>query len=114
MVPLFADRQGDGKTIARGWKRARRELSVRTGRIFQVIEIEHQFAGLIDSVIGEAGVQESAGGVSGFGAGGVAHDEKEFWIIGIFENRFEAESFALQSEFGNAGNRQGIALTDEP
>src|SRR5579863_1910156 len=113
MVPLFADRQGDGKTIARGWKRARRELSVRTGRILQVIEIEHQFAGLIDSVIGKAGVQESAGRIGRFRAGGVAQDEKEFWIIGIFEDWFEAKSLALQSEFGNAGNRQGIALTDE-
>jgi hypothetical protein len=41
-----------------------------------VIEIEDEFAGFVDAVRWEPGVEKTAGGIRRSGAGGVAQDEK--------------------------------------
>ena len=72
MVPLFPNGKRYGQTVAGGRQRARGVGRVRTGRIFQVIEIEQQFPGLVHAVIWESCVQEPAGGVSALRAGCIA------------------------------------------
>ena len=78
MVALFAHRKGNRQAIARRWERASRIGSVRTGRILQMIEIEHKLAGFIEPVRRKARVQKAARSVRRRGAGGVAQNEEKF------------------------------------
>ena len=50
MIPLFANRQRNGQPVAGGRKRASGVRRIGAWRIFQVVEVELQFAGLIYAV----------------------------------------------------------------
>jgi hypothetical protein len=104
VIPLLADRKGDGEPIAWWRKRARGEGRVGARRIFEAIEIEDQLARFVQAVGGKAGVEEAAGAISGRGAGGVAENEEKLGDDGIFQDGLEAESFSGKNEFGSAGN----------
>ncbi len=113
MVPLLADGEGNGEPVS-GWrKRARGEGSVGARRIFEAIEIQDEFAGFVETVGGEAGIEEPAGTVGGRGTGGVAEDEEKFGDGGIFEDGFEAECFPGESEFGGARNGLIVVGADQ-
>jgi hypothetical protein len=113
VIALLADRQRDGKAVARRREWAGRVRSVGARRIFQAIEIEHQLAGLIEAVGGEAGIEKSAGTVSGRGAGRVAKYEEEFCNGRIFKDGLQPKSFFSKREFRGAGNGLIVAGADE-
>lgn len=104
VVALFAGGKRDGQAIAGRRKRARRVRSVGAGGIFEFVEIENKFAGLAESVGGEAGIEKTAGRIGGGGAGGVLENEEKLLGIGLLENGFEAIGFSIKREFGGAGN----------
>src|SRR5260370_1424478 len=62
MVALLADGERNGKAVLFWRKRAGGERGVGAGGIFEAIEIEEEFSGMVEPVIGEAGVEEAAGG----------------------------------------------------
>src|SRR5216683_3720798 len=113
MVALLADGERNGKAVLFWRKRAGGERGVGAGGIFEAIEIEEEFAGVVEPVIGEAGGEEAAGGVGLGGAGGVAQDEEKLFNGGIFENGVKAIGFCVEGKFGGAGNLRGIAGADQ-
>src|SRR5260370_31377641 len=112
MVALLAYGAGNGKAVLFWRKGAGGERGVGAGGIFEAIEIEEEFSGVVEPVIGEAGVEEAAGGVGLGGAGGVAQNEEKLFVAGIFENGVEAIGFSVEGKFGGAGNLRGIAGAD--
>jgi hypothetical protein len=50
MVALFANGEGNGQAIARRWQRTSSIGRVGAGRIFEMVEIQHELAGLVESV----------------------------------------------------------------
>jgi hypothetical protein len=113
VIALLADRKGNKEPVA-GWrKRARGKRSVGARRIFETIEIEDEFAGLVEAICGEAGVKETAGAVSGRGAGGVAEDKEKLGDRGIFQDRLEVKCFSGENEFGSARDGLIVARADE-
>src|SRR6266852_5792732 len=104
MVALLAYGKRDGKAVAGRRERACRVGSVGARRIFKAIEIEHELAGFIEAVGGEAGVEKAAGLVSGGGAGRVAKNEEKLGDGGIFEDGLKPECFSSESEFRRAGD----------
>src|SRR6267154_1194767 len=113
VIALLADRQRDGQAVAGRREWAGRVRSVGARRIFHAIEIEHQLAGLIQAVGGEAGIEKSAGTVSSRGAGRVAKYEKKFCNGRIFKDRLQPKSFSSKSEFRGAGYGPIVAGADE-
>src|SRR6266849_4214650 len=99
MVALLADGEGNGKAVLFWGKGAGGERGVRAGGIFEAIEIEEEFSGVVEAVIGEAGIEEAASAVGLGGAGGVAQDKEEFFDGGIFENGVEAIGFGVEGKF---------------
>ena len=104
VIALLADRKRDGEAVSGRRQRASRVGSVGARRIFEAIEIEHEFAGFIEAVGGEAGVEKTASAVSGGGAGHVAKNEEEFCHGGIFKNGLQPKCFSREAEFRGAGN----------
>src|ERR1700686_4607327 len=76
MVALLAYREGDGKTVLFWREGAGGEGSVGAGGVLEAIEIEEEFAGVVEAMIGKGGIEKAAGAVGGGGAGGVAKDEE--------------------------------------
>src|SRR5260370_3382107 len=113
MVALLADGERNGKAVLFWRKRAGGERGVGAGEMFAGIEIEEEFSGVVEPVIGEAGVEEAGGGVGLGGAGGVAQNEEKLFDGGIFENGVEAIGFSVEGKFGGAGNLRGIAGADQ-
>src|SRR5713101_6538844 len=113
MVALLADGERNGKAVLFWRKGASGERGVGAGWIFEAIEIEEEFSGVVEPVIREAGVEEAASAVGLGGAGGVAQDKEEFFDGGIFENGVEAIGFGVEGKFRGAGNLRGIAGADQ-
>jgi len=113
VVALFSNGKGNRQTIAPRRKRTSGERRVRAGRIFEVIEIEDELARFVETICGKAGVEKTASGVCGCGAGSVTKDEEKFWLGWVFEDGLETISFAGESEFGGAGHRLVVTGADE-
>jgi len=113
VIALLADRKWDGKPVSGRRERACRIGCVSARRIFQAIEIEREFARSIEAVGGKAGVEKTAGAVSGRGAGRVAKNEKKLCGGGIFQNGLQTKCFSREAEFRDAGNRLIVAGADE-
>src|SRR5712692_4048772 len=113
MVALLADGERNGKAVLLWRKGAGGERGVGAGWIFEAIEIEEEFSGVVEPVIREAGVEEAASAVGLGGAGGVAQDKEEFFDGGIFENGVKAIGFCVEGKFGGAGNLRGVASADQ-
>src|SRR5229473_1965509 len=113
MVALLADGERNGKAVLFWRKGASGERGVGAGWIFEAIEIEEEFSGVVEPVIREAGVEEAASAVGLGGAGGVAQDKEEFFDGGIFENGVKAIGFCVERKFGGAGNLRGVASADQ-
>ena len=80
MITLLADGKRNGKPVARRRQRGDRVRGVGTRGIFMAIEIEHELAGFIEAVRGEAGVEEAASTMNGRGTGQIAKNEaKTSW-----------------------------------
>src|ERR1700687_4722467 len=77
VIALLADGKRNGKPVALRRERAGRVGSVGTRGILTAIEIEHELAGFIEAVGGEAGIEKAAGPVSGRGTGRVGKDEEK-------------------------------------
>src|SRR2546421_10625889 len=93
VIALLADRQREGKAVARRREGAGRVRSVGARRVFQAIEIEHQLARLIEAVGREAGIEKSAGPGSGRWAGRGAEYEEKFFNGRMFKGGAQTESF---------------------
>ena len=113
MIAPLADGKRDWKPVARRRERAGRVGSVGARWIFKAIEIEHEFAGLVEAVGRKAGIEKTAGAVSGGGAGCVAKNEEKFCDRGIFEDGLKPKCFSRKSEFRGAGNGLIVAGADE-
>src|SRR5207245_241730 len=113
VIALLTHRQSNRQPIAPWRKRAGRVGSVGTRRVFQAIEIEHQWAGLIQAVGGKARIEKAAGAISSGLAGRVAKDKEKFCNSGIFEHRFKHERLSLESELRSSGNGLIVARADE-
>src|SRR5215470_17201296 len=105
MVTLFADRKRNRQAVARRWKRAGGVRRIGAWRILEMIEIEHQFPGLIEAVGREGSVQEAARLIRCAGTRCVAKNEKEFGLVGILKHRLETIGSAVEGEFCSTGNR---------
>src|SRR5467141_349391 len=79
VITLLADGKRDGEPVALRRERAGRVGSVGTGGVLKTIEIEHELAGFIEAVGGEAGIQKAAGTVRGADDRG----ESEVFVRGI-------------------------------
>src|ERR1700693_5092361 len=101
VITLLADGQRNAEAISLWRIRASGIGRVSAGGIFESIEIENEFAGRGEAVIGKNGVEKTASFVSGGGAGGVAKDEEKLSGGGIFEDRFETIGFSGESKFSN-------------
>src|SRR5712692_686656 len=113
VIAPLADGKRDWKPVARRRERAGRVGSVGARWIFKAIEIEHEFAGLVEAVGRKAGIEKTAGAVSGGGAGCVAKNEEKFCDRGIFEDGLKPKCFSRKSEFRGAGNGLIVAGADE-
>ena len=113
MIALLADGKRDGEPVALRWERAGRVGSVGTRGIFKAIEIEHELAGPIEAVGGEAGIEKAAGSVSGRGTGRVAKNEEKLCDGGIFEDGLKPKCFSSESEFHGTGNGLIVGGADE-
>jgi hypothetical protein len=76
VVAFFADGERDGETVAGRREWASRKRSVGARGILEAIEIENEFAGFVEAVGRETGVEKAAGGISVRGTGGVTQDEE--------------------------------------
>lgn len=65
MIALLAGGQGDGQAIPLRGERAGGKGSVGAWRIFEVVEIEDELAGLLNAVGWETGVEKAAGAIGG-------------------------------------------------
>src|SRR5258708_11022113 len=90
VVAPFSNGERNRQTIAPRRKRTSGERRIRAGWIFEMVEIEDELAGFVETIGGKAGVEKTAGGVSGCGAGSVTKNEEKFWLGRVFEDRFEA------------------------
>src|SRR4029077_8467134 len=84
MVALLAHREGNGQAILRGRQRAGGGGGGGAGRILQAVEVEHQFAGFVEAVVRESGIQEPASAIGLCRARSVPQYEKELghvWIV---------------------------------
>src|SRR4029077_12996952 len=72
VIAQFADREGNLEAILPRRQRAGGVGRVGARWIFQAIEIEHQFAGLVQAVCWESGVEKAARPICGGRAGCVA------------------------------------------
>ncbi len=113
MIALLADGERNGNPVARRGERAGRVGSVGTRGIFEAIEIEHELAGFIEAVGGEAGIEKAAGAVSGRGTGRVAKNEEKLCDGGVFEDGFKPKCFSRKTEFRGAGNGLIVGGADE-
>ena len=113
MIALFPDGKRDGQPVALRRERAGRKRRVGTRRVFKAIEIEHELAGFIEAVGGEAGIEKAASTVGGRRAGRVAKNEEKFRFSGIFEDGLNPKCFSCQSEFRNAGDGLIVVGADE-
>src|SRR5207247_7926345 len=92
---LFSQRNGDPRDLHSFPTRRSSDLGAR--RIFQTVEIEHEFAGFIEAVGGKAGIEKPAGRVGGCGAGRVAKNEEKLCDRGILKNGLDRKSTRLNS-----------------
>src|SRR5260370_33759300 len=74
MVALLADGERNGKAVLFWRKGAGGERRVGAGWIFEAIEIEEEFSGVVEAVIREAGVEEAASALTLCCACGLAQD----------------------------------------
>src|SRR5947209_3026678 len=77
LVALFASFEGHGKPVLLGPQRAGGVRGVGTGRVVELIKVEHQGAPRSKAVIGKGGAQEPASLIRGGLAGGISEDEEE-------------------------------------
>ena len=70
-VLLLADRERYCQPVLFGRQRAGGVSGVGAGRVLQAVEVEREMTGLVESVVGEIGVEEAGGSVAGGSAGGV-------------------------------------------
>lgn len=116
VIAPFTAREGNLESIA-GWReRAGSVGGVRAGRVLQPIEIEHEFAGLCETLVGECGIEKAAGAVGRGLARRIAHDEKEFggFLISCFFNyRLKAIALAGQSKLRDAWHRLRVMCADQ-
>ncbi len=113
MITLLADGKRDGEPVALRRERAGRVGSVGTGGIFKAVEIEHELAGFIEAVGGEAGIQKAAGTVRDRGTGRIAKNEEKLCDGGIFEDGLKPKCFSSENEFRGTGNGLIVAGADE-
>src|SRR5260370_8264736 len=104
VIALLADGKRDGKPVALRRERAGRVGSVSTRGVFKAIEIEHELAGFIEAVGGEAGIEKAAGAVSGRGTGRVAKNEEKLCDGGVLEDGVKPKCFSPKTEFRGAGH----------
>src|SRR5215510_8036756 len=102
MVTLFADRQRYREPVSRGRKRAGGIRGVGAGRIFEMIEVENQFAFTVHAMIWQRSIEKPASGIGCFCARRILQNKKQLGALRVFEDRFEAISFSLQRELGVA------------
>src|SRR5208283_2343871 len=72
-------------------------------RVYEAIEVEPQISGVVDAVVGQAGVEKTSGAVGGGFAGGVAQDEKEVGGLGVFEDGLKTIGLSIEGELGGTG-----------
>src|SRR5712692_8042709 len=113
MVALLAYGKREGKAVAGRRERACRVGSVGARRIFKAIEIEHELAGFIEAVGGEAGIEKAAGTVSCRSTGRIAKNEEQLCDDGIFEDGLKPKCFSSESEFRGTGNGLIVGGADE-
>src|SRR5260370_28447152 len=102
VIALLADGKRDGEPVALRRERTGRVGSVGTRRVFKAIEIEHELAGFIEAVGGEAGIEKAAGAVSGRGTGRVAENEAELCDGGVLQDGIKPESFSRNTRCSGA------------
>ncbi len=105
-VALFAGFDGDGEAVLRGRAWAGGVGGVGAGRVVELIEVEDDGAGFVQAMIWERSAEEAGGFVGGGLAGVVAEDEEEGGVVRVFEHRLEADGFAVEGEFSEAGRGQ--------
>ncbi len=76
MIALLADGERNRQTISGRRQRARGVGRVGARGILEMVEIQDQLAGFVDSIGRQAGIQEAARTVSGGGASRVAQDKE--------------------------------------
>src|SRR4029077_10904435 len=105
MISLLPDGEGNGQAIARRRQRAGGIRRVRAGRILEMIEIQHQLAGLLQSLRWKTRVKKTARSIGCGGAGCVAKNEEKFhrWII--FDDRLNLVGPSLQCKFRSPRHR---------
>ena len=113
MIALLAYGEGNREAVLFWRKGTGGEGRVGAGGIFEAIEVEEEFAWVVEAMIGKGGVEKAAGAVCCGGAGCVAEDEEEFFDGGILENRIETIGFGVERKFGGAGKLRGVAGADE-
>ncbi len=113
VVALFTRRNSDVEAVLLGWQRAGREGRVDTWRILDAVEVEHDSAGLVETVAGQRRVEEAAGLIRGGGARGVAEDEEELLFGRIFDDRLKPQSLAVERELGDAGRSLVADLSED-
>jgi len=113
VIALLADRKRDGEPVALRRERAGRVGSVGTRGIFKAVEIEHELAGFIEAVGGEAGIEKAAGTVSCRSTGRIAQNEEKLCDGGIFEDGLKPKCFSSESEFRGTGNGLIVGGADE-
>src|SRR5882724_269776 len=89
VITQFANREGNWQPIARRRQRASSIRGVSAGWILQMVEVQHQVAGFVESVRGKAGVQEAACSVGRGRAGRVTQDEEKFHRRIILDDRLK-------------------------
>src|SRR5260370_16142645 len=114
MVALLADGERNGKAVLLWRKGAGGERGVGAGWIFEAIEIEEEFSGVVEPVIREAGVEEAASAVGLGGAGGVAQNQEKLFDGGILENGVAAIGCSGAGKFGRLAHLFAVEGGDDP
>jgi len=102
VIALFAGGYRDTEPILRRRQRARGIGRECARRVHQSIEIEPDFAGLADAMVGKLSVEKASGAVGRGFAGGVTQNKKKIGCLRIFEHGLEPENLSVDGEFGYA------------
>src|SRR6266404_2126143 len=113
MVALLAYRQPNRQPVLLWRQRARGVRRIRAGRILQLVEIQHQFASLVETMVRESRIQKTASAIRCGAAGRVTQHEKQFGDRGILQDRIQPVRLALQLELGSARDLRRVASADQ-